>query len=132
MIDLLDRFGSDLWGLFLHHFAIANDGVQRRAQLVAHAGQELRLGLAGFVSGRSGFFGGLFSAASFLFRAATFGVLLLEPLSCLALLFEHLLAQTRSFASLGSITEGGDGGYPHQSCQCATCGPGRKPAHLAR
>ena len=33
--------------LFLQHFAVADDGVQRRAQLVAHVRQELALGPVG-------------------------------------------------------------------------------------
>ena len=32
--------------LFLQHLAVADDGVERRAQLVAHVGEELRLVLA--------------------------------------------------------------------------------------
>ena len=32
-------------GIFLQHFGNAEDGVERRAQLVAHAGEELALGL---------------------------------------------------------------------------------------
>src|SRR3546814_9189527 len=40
-----DVFSSDL--LALHDFREADDGVQRRAQLMAHVGQELRLGAVG-------------------------------------------------------------------------------------
>ena len=36
-------------GLFLEHLAVADDGVERRAQLVAHVGQECALGLIGLV-----------------------------------------------------------------------------------
>ena len=32
---------------FLQHLAVADDGVQRRAQLVAHVGEELALGAVG-------------------------------------------------------------------------------------
>ena len=38
-------------GLLLEHFAVADDGVQRRAQFVAHVGQELALGLVGALGG---------------------------------------------------------------------------------
>ncbi len=47
--DPLKRFDqfalASFAGIFLQHFGNAQDGVQRRAQLVAHAGQELALGL---------------------------------------------------------------------------------------
>jgi hypothetical protein len=39
-------FRAEARGMGDHHFRQANDGVERRAQLVAHAGQELRLALA--------------------------------------------------------------------------------------
>jgi hypothetical protein len=36
-------------GLFAHHVADAEDGIERRAQLVAHGGQEAALGLVGLL-----------------------------------------------------------------------------------
>ena len=33
--------------VFLENFAVADDGIERRAQLVAHIGEEMRLVLAG-------------------------------------------------------------------------------------
>ena len=49
-LDLLeignDRFLSEIGHVFLKNFAVADDGVERRAQLVAHIGEELRLVLA--------------------------------------------------------------------------------------
>ena len=56
-------------GLLLEHLAVADDGVQRRAQLVAHVGQELALGPAGFQGlvarrARSLLFARSFSSAS--------------------------------------------------------------------
>ena len=50
-VDLLEVGGevllAQVFGLFLQHLAVADDGVQRRAQLVAHVGQELALGAVG-------------------------------------------------------------------------------------
>ena len=40
-------FGAEAGGIGDHHFGQADDGVKRGAQLVAHAGDELRLVLAG-------------------------------------------------------------------------------------
>ena len=39
--------GVQVFGLFLEHLGVADDGVQRRPQLVGHVRQELRLVLAG-------------------------------------------------------------------------------------
>ena len=36
-------------GLFTHHVADAQDGVERRAQLMAHGGEEAALGLVGLL-----------------------------------------------------------------------------------
>ena len=41
-------------GAIQQQFGKADDGMQRRAQLVAHAGQEVRLGLAGGIGGQIG------------------------------------------------------------------------------
>ena len=41
-----------------HDLGKADDGVERRAQFVAHIGEEFRLGLVGFLG--AGFFGGVF------------------------------------------------------------------------
>ena len=38
---------ADVLGLLLEHLAVADDGVERRAQLVAHVGQEGALGPVG-------------------------------------------------------------------------------------
>ena len=43
----LDLWGSQIVGLFLEHFAVADDGIERGPQFVGHVGQKLRLGLAG-------------------------------------------------------------------------------------
>src|SRR5262249_21775559 len=43
---LLRLFRAEARGVFDHHLGQADDGVERRAQLVAHAGYELRLVLA--------------------------------------------------------------------------------------
>ena len=49
-LDLLqvgnERFLSEIGDVFLENFAVADDGIERRAQLVAHIGEELRLVLA--------------------------------------------------------------------------------------
>ena len=37
----------EIGDVFLENFAVADDGIERRAQLVAHIGEELRLVLAG-------------------------------------------------------------------------------------
>ena len=37
---------SEVFGFLLEHLAVANDGVERRAQFVAHAREKLGLGLA--------------------------------------------------------------------------------------
>ena len=38
-------------GVLLQDFAVADDGVQRRTQLVAHVGEEVRFGLVGYFGG---------------------------------------------------------------------------------
>ena len=43
---LLRLLGAELRRVGDHHLGQADDGVERRAQLVAHAGEELRLVLA--------------------------------------------------------------------------------------
>src|SRR6516162_3884679 len=43
---LLRLFRAEALRVFDHHFRQSNDGIERRAQLVAHAGDELRLVLA--------------------------------------------------------------------------------------
>ena len=43
---LLRLFRAEARRVFNHHFGKPDDGVERRAQLVAHAGDELRLVLA--------------------------------------------------------------------------------------
>jgi hypothetical protein len=46
-IDLLEvvgeLLGAEVGGVLLQHLAVADDGVERRAQLVRHVGEELRL-----------------------------------------------------------------------------------------
>jgi len=50
--------------LFEEDFAVADDGVQGRAEFVAHIGQELALGLVGLFR-QDLFFEGLFGGAVF-------------------------------------------------------------------
>ena len=50
-VDLLEvgqeRLLAEVVGLLLEHLGVADDGVERRAQLVGHVRQEVRLVLAG-------------------------------------------------------------------------------------
>ena len=46
---------ADVLRLLLQHLAVADDGVQRRAQLVAHVGQEGALGFVRFLGGMARF-----------------------------------------------------------------------------
>ena len=54
---------AEILDLFLHHLAVADDGGQRRPQLVAHVGQE---GTLGPVGGLGGLLGGGQSHLGFL------------------------------------------------------------------
>jgi hypothetical protein len=51
-VEILHRCGvAAIFGVFLQHLRIADDGVERGAQFVAHIGQELRLGEIGAFGG---------------------------------------------------------------------------------
>ena len=45
----MNSLGAEVLGLLLQHLAVADDGVERRAQLVAHVGQELGLVAVGLL-----------------------------------------------------------------------------------
>ena len=72
----------------LHDFGEADDGVERRAQLVAHIGEEFRLGLVGFFGAGLllGIFLGEFGRSSLL-RGAQIGDGRHQPLLALDQLF---------------------------------------------
>ena len=56
-------------GLFVQHFAVADNGIERRAQLVAHVGEEDRLGAVGGI----GIDHGLFEVGLAFFELADIG-----------------------------------------------------------
>ena len=87
-------FWPEVLGFLLQHFAVADDGVERGAQLVAHVGQEGALGPVGDLGGFLGF--------------QELGVLRLESFAGALFLLEHLLAESLRLATFAHIENTGD------------------------
>jgi hypothetical protein len=75
---------TQVFGLLLQHLAVADDGVQRCAQLMAHVGEKLALGVVGPLSSSTRFLGFTRGLRQMVERLGKFpgalGHLLLQPL----------------------------------------------------